>query len=204
MLFSNSGIANHINANFEPVWHEARTVPLVTIDFGNGNIVNRTMQGNVATYICFADGRVMDVLPGLYDADSFKRALEQVQQDWTKLNARPSSERASAVRAYHNSSLHKLPVLEIGLPVAAMISGKLRAAEGSNRKNISAWTELYQDSIANEVVWRRTAHEILSDMAPPLPHVINKRIYKDVLHTDLDDPYLGMGPSLFVSYPFEK
>jgi hypothetical protein len=36
------------------------------------------------------------------------------------------------------------------------------------------------------------------------PEKVMKPIYKDVLHADLDDPYLGLGESLFASYPFGK
>ena len=36
------------------------------------------------------------------------------------------------------------------------------------------------------------------------PEKVLKPIYKDVLHADLDDPYLGLGKELFASYPFAK
>jgi hypothetical protein len=31
---------------------------------------------------------------------------------------------------------------------------------------------------------------------------VTKKLYKEVLHADLDDPYLGLGPTLFAGYPF--
>ena len=46
--------------------------------------------------------------------------------------------------------------------------------------------------------------------APPVcpaqaqPAALTKWLYKEVLHADLDDPYLGLGPALFASYPFAK
>jgi hypothetical protein len=36
------------------------------------------------------------------------------------------------------------------------------------------------------------------------PAAVMKRLYKDVLHADLDDPYLGLGPTLFANYAFAK
>ena len=34
------------------------------------------------------------------------------------------------------------------------------------------------------------------------PAKVLKPIYKEVLHADLDDPYLGLGTALFENYPF--
>jgi hypothetical protein len=34
------------------------------------------------------------------------------------------------------------------------------------------------------------------------PAKVVKRIYKEALHCDLDDPYLGLGGALFANYPF--
>jgi hypothetical protein len=36
------------------------------------------------------------------------------------------------------------------------------------------------------------------------PESLTKRLYKEVLHADLDDPYLGLGETLFKNYPFTK
>jgi hypothetical protein len=33
---------------------------------------------------------------------------------------------------------------------------------------------------------------------------VTKLVYKEVLHVDLDDPYLGLGEVLFATYPFAK
>ncbi len=66
MLFSNDEIADFINTTFEPTWQSVRPVPLVRIDFGNGHVVTRTLHGNIATFVCNADGHVLDILPGIY------------------------------------------------------------------------------------------------------------------------------------------
>ena len=66
MLFSSDPLAAYINATFKPVWESVRPVPVVTIDFGNGERITRTLHGNIATSVCDPAGRVLDVLPGLY------------------------------------------------------------------------------------------------------------------------------------------
>ncbi len=204
MLFSNKEVADYINANYEPVWHTARAVPLVTIDFGNGNVVNRTMQGNIATYVCFGDGKVLDVLPGIYEPGVFKQCLERLNKLAIELTREPACERFKLVRSYHKTESQKVPLQEVLQPMLTFALKKVGENEGTNRRNVAAWTELYQDTVANEAVWRRRAHGILADMAPPRPDVINNRIFREVLHVHLEDPYLGMGPSLFAAYPFDK
>ena len=71
MLFSRKEIADFINQTFEPVWESVRAVPIVRVDFGNGRVITRTLHGNIATYVCDSGGRVLDVLPGIYEPGSY-------------------------------------------------------------------------------------------------------------------------------------
>jgi hypothetical protein len=36
------------------------------------------------------------------------------------------------------------------------------------------------------------------------PEKVTRPLYRDVLHADLDDPYLGLGQALFGTYPFAR
>jgi hypothetical protein len=80
VLFSSSEVAKQINANLEPVWESVRPAPMVTIDFGNGHVVRRTLQGNVATYVCGPNGSVYDVLPGIYTPDIYREQLTELRK----------------------------------------------------------------------------------------------------------------------------
>ena len=60
MLFSDESVASFVNANFEPAWESVRPVPLVHIDFGNGQVLTRTLHGNILTSVCTAEGLVLD------------------------------------------------------------------------------------------------------------------------------------------------
>lgn len=57
-------------------WQSVRPVPLVTIDFGDGRRLTRTLTGNSAHLVLDSAGRVVDALPGLFAADVFARLLE--------------------------------------------------------------------------------------------------------------------------------
>ncbi len=56
-------------------WESVRPVPKVTIDFGDGRKLERTLTGNSAHYVLDSNGRVIDALPGLYSAKAFLRVL---------------------------------------------------------------------------------------------------------------------------------
>ncbi len=68
--------------------------------------------------------------------------------------------------------------------------------------DVSRWRALADDTRLNESTRRRQIHELLADAGLVSPERVTRPIYKDVLHADLDDPYLGLGKSLFESYPF--
>lgn len=101
MLFSNTEVAKFIDATFESVWVSVRPAPLVTIDFGNGTKVMRTLQGNVATYICDAEGTIHDVLPGIYTPVPYREQLAllaTLANDLAKISV---EDRMSKLKAYH-------------------------------------------------------------------------------------------------------
>lgn len=101
MLFSNPEVAKFIDATFEPVWVSVRPAPLVTIDFGNGTKVMRTLQGNVATYVCDAEGTVHDVLPGIYTPVPYREQLALLAVLANDLAKVSVEERQKRLKAYH-------------------------------------------------------------------------------------------------------
>jgi hypothetical protein len=56
-------------------WESVRPAPRVTIDFGDGRKLERTITGNSIHYILDPDGNVVDALPGLYSATVFAAEL---------------------------------------------------------------------------------------------------------------------------------
>ncbi len=54
-------------------WQSVRPVPRVTIDFGDGRKLERTLTGNSAHYVLASDGTPLDVLPGLYSPLAFQQ-----------------------------------------------------------------------------------------------------------------------------------
>src|SRR5262249_3464288 len=108
VLFSSAEVAKHINDTFEPAWETVRPVPTVTIDFGNGEKITRTLHGNIATYVCTADGKVLDILPGIYEPKVYTQRLMGI----ATLHQMTKSERPERVtevtRSYHNMRVDML------------------------------------------------------------------------------------------------
>ncbi len=71
MLLSNPEAAAFISKNFIPCWQSVRPVPKVTIDFGDGRVMRRTLKGNTVFYVVTPEGRVVDALPGVYTPSDF-------------------------------------------------------------------------------------------------------------------------------------
>src|SRR5437016_4251030 len=59
-------------------WESVRPAPRVTIEFGDGRKLERTITGNSIHYILDADGKVADALPGLYSEHVFAVELRQL------------------------------------------------------------------------------------------------------------------------------
>lgn len=101
VLYADPDVAGFLRENFVLHWSSERPVPRVTIDFGDGRRIQTTIAGNSAHYVLDADGRALDVLPGLYSPVAFRRELEAALP---LVRASPrvlESERLDIVRAYH-------------------------------------------------------------------------------------------------------
>jgi hypothetical protein len=236
VLFSNDNVAAYVNRCFEPVWESLRPVPLIRIDFGNGTCLTRTLHGNIATYACSAEGRVLDVLPGIYTPEVYLERLYQFRLLDNYVNQAAPAQREARLRDYQNGQAAALarreppPVfintggiskmaIEWRLVAALVPAGAALPEEPAIRVMKSApgakpplpegvdrlnWDNLVADTRQNETSRRRMVHEILATLGLVRPEQVTRRLYKEVLHADLDDPYLGLGSALFAEYPFTR
>jgi hypothetical protein len=230
VLFSDDSVARFINSNFEPVWQSVRPVPLVHIDFGNGNSLTRTLNGNIATHVCTADGLILDTIPGIYTPTIYLQQLNQFRLLANYINQEGKDRRESRLREYHRAcatALHAKVVPPHFVNVApitkARIEGGLKAVllsdaravkewrtlDTKNQKpkvappeDLATWGALSEDTRVNETVRRLQIHEKLAEVGLLPPERLTRWLYKTVLHADLDDPYLGLGRELFANYPF--
>jgi hypothetical protein len=72
------------------------------------------------------------------------------------------------------------------------------------KEDLANWKALAMDTRVNETARRQQIHQLLAKSGPVSPADVTKKVYKQVLHVDLDDAYLGLGEVLFASYPFAE
>jgi hypothetical protein len=77
VLYANAEVSNALSSRFILHWKSVRPVPKVTIDFGDGRVVERTITGNSIHYVLDSDGRVIDGIPGLYGPKVFLRLIDE-------------------------------------------------------------------------------------------------------------------------------
>jgi hypothetical protein len=71
-LYSNKEISDYLRDNYVLHWQSVRPVPRVTVDFGDGRKLERTVTGNSAHYVLDSAGRPVEALPGLYGPKAFQ------------------------------------------------------------------------------------------------------------------------------------
>jgi hypothetical protein len=77
ILYTDPAISKYLRENYVLHWRSVRPAPKVTIDFGDGRKIERTLTGNSIHYILDENGTIVDGLPGLYSPKAFKIYLEQ-------------------------------------------------------------------------------------------------------------------------------
>lgn len=100
-LYSNKEISEYLRGNYILHWQSVRPVPRVTIDFGDGRKLERTLTGNSAHYVLSSSGQPLDVLPGLYGPQAFREWLDRMRQLHTEYAATEPAQRAEKLAAFH-------------------------------------------------------------------------------------------------------
>jgi hypothetical protein len=75
LLYSNAEVSKYLRENYVLHWKSVRPAPKVTIDFGDGRKIERTLTGNSIHYILDENGKIIDALPGLYSPSGFLKYL---------------------------------------------------------------------------------------------------------------------------------
>ncbi len=79
VLYANQEVSGRLRERFVLHWSTVRSAPQVTIDFGDGRKLKRTITGNSIHYVLDRRGRVVNALPGLYGPKAFLRALDAAE-----------------------------------------------------------------------------------------------------------------------------
>ena len=243
MLFSQPEVASFLSDSFECAWESVRPVPRVTIDFGNGHTLERTLRGNIATYVCTSDGRTFDLIAGLVDGPEYisrlkqsltlhdfissgkprEASLEDSLARWHR--ATPPVVREELRRPEGNMNFSKN---SIERPIERSLSPLFASTEASNGSVLDLngsglrfaaskirvesplvnglRPALDESGLARDTLFAREegyrlAHAFLATRVLQPPSEMYRDAYRELLHVDLDDPYLGLAPDVLGGEP---
>lgn len=155
-LYANGNISDYMREHFVLHWESVRPAPVMTIDFGDGRRIIRTVTGNSVHYVLDSAGRPLDALPGLYGPQAFQNWLQRAHDLGTAIDRAVSlDERSSILSSYHEARLiairrqwqHDLEQVEL---VAKTTTSPGKRAEG-NRVPAEAATAIAMPKAAVEV-----------------------------------------------------
>jgi hypothetical protein len=101
VLYPNPQTSQFLRETYVLHWSTERPVPQLTLDFGDGRVVRRTITGNSVHYVLDAQGRIIDALPGLYGPAAFEKGLRQSLALAKKSADLSDEDSAKAVAKHH-------------------------------------------------------------------------------------------------------
>lgn len=107
-LYADPQIAEALRERFILHWMSVRPAPRITVDFGDGRKLERTITGNSIHYVLAGDGRPIDGLPGLHGPKAFLAWLSRAEAMARRYAQAPADSRESALAAWHSERLRAI------------------------------------------------------------------------------------------------
>jgi hypothetical protein len=110
VLYSNTEIAAVLRDRFVLHWQSVRPAPVITIDFGDGRKLERTITGNSIHYVLDSSGQLLEAFPGLYGPQAFLRRLADAEGLFNSLGAKAEQQRTGLLSQYYRTHQDKINV----------------------------------------------------------------------------------------------
>lgn len=108
LLYSNAEISHYLRDNYILHWKSVRPAPRITIDFGDGRRIERTITGNSIHYILASDGNIIDAIPGLYSPKMFLDYLKKAHTVFLAGLNLPEARRLAALMKYRKANFDQI------------------------------------------------------------------------------------------------
>lgn len=108
LLYSNTEVSKYLRDNYILHWQSVRPAPRITIDFGDGRKIERTITGNSIHYILDKDGDIIDAIPGLYSPLGFMKYLTQGAEMNKALASLPNEKHEFALMKYRKAAFDQI------------------------------------------------------------------------------------------------
>jgi len=190
-------------------WQNLRPAPKVTVDFGDGRTMHRTLKGSTVIYLCRPDGTVVDAFPGIYTPEDFLPEWQQAMAhyndedgQWRAWQAQPEP-LAAQLRLTASKALVESPILralgepEPALPSADLSRYPLSKAQLTQLLGLpeaaTGQQVVIEDSRRYRRVARPQAHRWLAEHTQPPPlEACTDPFFETVLGVPIHDPWLGL------------
>ena len=110
VLYSNAEVSAVLRERFILHWQTVRSVPLITIDFGDGRKLERTITGNSIHYLLDSSGNVLDGFPGVYGPHAFLKNLNNAEAIFKALDGKNDNERRVVLAKYYRDRINEISV----------------------------------------------------------------------------------------------
>ena len=192
LLYPEARINRVLRERFVLHWESVRPVPRVTIDFGNGKKLERTLTGNSAHVVLDMYGRPVDALPGLFSADVFLELL-------VRAAAFGTADRGRLARM-HADALEPMPPPPV--PPSARVSRSLEASmlamtkhmvEGPTLRGVTPpGSTVDADTNTNRALHDRVHEAFARRSVGPNIQSFVEWIYRELFLMPPEDPALGL------------
>ena len=108
VLYPNAEVSAALRDRFVLHWQSVRAVPKVTIDYGDGRKLERTLTGNSIHYILDSQGRVIEAMPGLYGPQAFLRGLAKAETLFKSIAGKEDQARYITLKLYWQQQHNKV------------------------------------------------------------------------------------------------
>ena len=125
VLYSNAEVSSMLRDRFVLHWQSVRPAPVITIDFGDGRKLERTITGNSIHYVLDSSGNAIEAFPGLYGPKAFLRGLTDAEGLFKLLRSNKSDVRELILASHHQSRSDEID--KAWVTDTATIGGKLPA-----------------------------------------------------------------------------
>jgi len=152
VLYPNDEVAAVLRERFVLHWRSERPVPTVTIDFGDGRKLERTLTGNSIHYILDSQARPLDALPGLYGPKAFLRGLSNAEKFFQSLAGKSEEERALRLKGYYSGqhgSISTAWTIDVG-KIGGKVPAGFKIEPGVNGTNALVVSQLARTKAITE------------------------------------------------------
>jgi hypothetical protein len=143
-LYANHEIGDYLREHFILHWQTVRPVPHVTIDFGDGRKLQRTLTGNSIHWVLDSNGKPFDALPGLYGPQAFLRELKLIEVGIQSAARLDDARRNASFVVYHRNRLQTIgqgwgrDLAELKIELPAQVGPKSAAVREAGAKQAEA------------------------------------------------------------------